>query len=101
MEQNLNVSPAGTAGLEPHRGTMILIFGIAGILCCGIFAILAWIFGNTDLEKMKKGVMDPSGESQTNTGRILGMIGVGLWVLGTIGYAIFFGFGIMSGFLNQ
>lgn len=75
--------------MEPHRGTMILIFGIVGLLLCGIFAILAWAFGNQDLKKMREGIMDPSGESNTNTGRILGIIGVCLWIAGILFYAIF------------
>jgi hypothetical protein len=61
--------------MEPHRGTLILILGILGLVSCGPFtAIPAWIMGNTDLAKMRNGTMDPSGESLTNIGRILGMI---------------------------
>jgi len=77
--------------MEPHRGTMILIFGIVGILLCGIFAILAWVFGNQDLKKMREGIMDPRGESNTNIGRILGIIGVCLWIAGILVYALFLG----------
>ena len=28
--------------LKPHRGGMLLAFGILGILCCLVFGILAW-----------------------------------------------------------
>jgi len=62
--------------LAPHRGGMILTFGILAIIGIGalIFGPLAWFLGNADLAEMRAGRMDPSGEGQTNTGRILGMI---------------------------
>ena len=78
--------------LLPHRGTLILVFGIVGIVACGIFAILAWLFGNEDLKKMNMGQMDPSGRDTTNTGRILGIIGTGLMALGILGSIIYFVF---------
>jgi predicted Zn finger-like uncharacterized protein len=78
--------------LEPHRGTLILVFGILslvlGFLICALFfpgfGIPAWIMGNGDLRKMRAGQMDPEGESMTNIGRILGMVSTGLCVLGLI-----------------
>ncbi len=70
--------------VEPHRATMILVFGIIGIVLCGIFAILAWVLGNQDLAKMNSGFMDISGKDTTNIGRILGIVGVCLWAAGII-----------------
>ncbi|HOY83893.1 MAG: DUF4190 domain-containing protein [Candidatus Cloacimonetes bacterium] len=69
---------------EPHRGMLVLIFGIIGLFTCAIFSILAWIFGNEDLKKMESGRMDPAGRDTTNAGRILGIIGVALNVLGLL-----------------
>jgi hypothetical protein len=63
---------------------MILVFGILGLLCCGIFAILAAIMGSNDLKEMKAGRMDSSGEGLTKVGMILGFVGIGLWVIGVI-----------------
>jgi len=60
--------------LAPHRGVMILVFGILGFVVCIIFGILAWVFGNADLAEMDAGRMDPSGRGMTSAGRILGMI---------------------------
>jgi len=42
--------------------------------------------------------MDPSGRDITNVGKILGIVGVCLWVLGTFFYLIFFVFAAASGF---
>src|SRR5262245_31998959 len=69
-------------GGTPHRGGMILTFGIIGLICCGIFAILAAVMGTQDLKEMEAGRMDRSGEGMTRVGQILGFIGIGLWVLG-------------------
>jgi hypothetical protein len=74
----------------PHRGGMILAFGIIGLVggfiiyLPAIFGLLAWIMGNSDLREMREGRMDPEGESMTNVGRILGIITVVLTVVGTL-----------------
>ena len=70
--------------LKPHRGGTILTFGILGLLCCIIFAIMAWVMGNADMQEIRAGRMDPSGEGSTNAGRIMGMIGCILAIVGFI-----------------
>jgi hypothetical protein len=61
--------------MKPHRGVLILVLGILGLVGCGIFtAIPAWVMGSSDLNSMAAGTMDPSGRSLTNAGRICGMI---------------------------
>ncbi|HNZ45327.1 MAG TPA: hypothetical protein P5542_04990 [Candidatus Syntrophosphaera sp.] len=72
------------SSMQPHRGVLILIFGLLGLFTCAIFGLLAWIFGNEDLKKMDLGIMDPSGRDLTNAGRILGIISVSLTVLGLV-----------------
>ena len=67
----------GTApgGLEPHRGTLILVLGILSLTLCTFFTgIPAWIMGKGDLEKIKGGMMDPEGVGPTKAGMICGMI---------------------------
>lgn len=71
-------------GGKPHRGGMILTFGIIGLLCCGIFAILAAVMGSADLKEMQSGRMDRSGEGMTRVGMILGFVGIALWIIGVI-----------------
>ncbi|HJV39746.1 MAG TPA: DUF4190 domain-containing protein [Geothrix sp.] len=78
------------APVKAHRGTMLLVFGILGLLCCIIFAILAWVMGSNDLKAMAEGKMDPSGEGLTKAGKILGIIGCVLGILGLV-WAVFFG----------
>ena len=67
--------------LAPHRGGMVLTFGIVGLVFCWtvvglLFSVLAWVFGSQDLKAMDDGRMDESGRSSTNTGKILGMVTV-------------------------
>jgi hypothetical protein len=73
----------------PHRGGLVLTFGILSValtMFCGLlspiwgfgFGIPAWVMGHGDLKKMKSGMMDTSGEAITRAGWILGIVGTGL-----------------------
>jgi len=33
--------------LRPHRGTLILVLGILGLVCCFICGIVAWVMGSS------------------------------------------------------
>ncbi|MCL4196089.1 MAG: hypothetical protein KJZ69_01235 [Phycisphaerales bacterium] len=75
--------PPGSYGsMRPHRGALILVLGILGLLLCVILGIIAWVMGNGDLRQMDAGVMDPAGRGLTQAGRILGMISCILAILG-------------------
>ncbi len=76
--------------MQPHRGTMILVFGILGLLVCLPFGIIAWVMGNADLKAMDTGTMDPEGRSLTQVGKILGIVATLLTVLAFIvGFLMF------------
>lgn len=75
---------SAATGYAPHRGTMILVFGILSFVCCLIFGIVAWIMGNTDLREMDAGRMDPQGRGLTQAGKILGMVSVILTLVAII-----------------
>ncbi len=82
-QQTMQPPQAGAAGgMEPHRGTVVLVLGILGLVMCVILGIIAWVMGNGDLRKMDAGQMDPSGRGLTNAGRICGMISVILALVG-------------------
>jgi hypothetical protein len=70
--------------LKPHRGGLILVLAILGLLCCMPLGIAAWIMGTIDLGEMKRGQMDPEGQTLTQVGMILGIVATALGVLGTI-----------------
>lgn len=67
--------------MKPHRGTLILVLGILGIVLCFICGIVAWMMGGKDLQEMQNGSMDPSGMGITKAGRICGLIGAILGLL--------------------
>ena len=74
--------------MQPHRGVLILVLGILGLVTCPIIGIFAWVMGNADLQKIQAGEMDPEGRSLTQAGKICGMIasilmiiGVAFWLL--------------------
>jgi hypothetical protein len=75
--------------MQPHRGTMILVFGILGLIVCFPFGIVAWVMGNTDLKAMDAGTMDPEGRGTTQAGKIIGIVTTILTVLSII-IGIFF-----------
>ena len=68
--------------LKPHRGVVVLVLGILGIVVCFICGIIAWVMGNGDLREMAAGTMDPSGRGMTQAGKICGMISVILAIVG-------------------
>src|SRR6056297_725851 len=84
---------------EDHRGVTVLVLGILGLVCCFILGIVAWVMGNSDLQKMDQGLMDPSGRDLTQAGKICGMISVILQIIGFVGYAVFGAFGAAAGAL--
>lgn len=67
--------------VRPHRGAMVLVLGILGLVCCFILGIIAWVLGNGDLREIDAGRMDPSGRGLTQAGKICGMISVVLWLV--------------------
>ena len=75
----------GTA-LRPHRGTLVLVLGIVGLVCCMPAGIVSWILGHQDLKDMDAGTMDPSGRGMTQAGKILGIIAVALFALGMLAW---------------
>ena len=87
--------------MKPHHGTLILIFGILGLVICAPLGIAAWVMGSGDLKQMDSGAMDPSGRSLTNAGRILGMIAtilLGIGILIAIAAACL---GVLGGILSH
>lgn len=88
-QQEIPVVPPGpqtptSIQMRPHRGVVILVLGILGIVCCIICGIIAWVMGNNDLREMDAGRMDPSGRGLTQAGKICGMISVILAIIGIV-----------------
>jgi uncharacterized membrane protein len=82
--------------MKPHRGTLILVLGILGLVVCAPLAIAAWVMGSGDLKQMDAGTMDPSGRGNTQAGKICGIIGTILMVIGIIVLGILFTIGFAA-----
>jgi hypothetical protein len=78
------MSPGSSMGVRPHRGVLILVFGILGLVACAPLGIVAWIMGNGDMRAIDNGEMDPEGRSLTQVGKILGIVATILFALGLL-----------------
>jgi hypothetical protein len=87
--------------MKPHRGVMILVFGILSIVCCFAFGIAAWVMGNSDLAEIAAGQMDPAGRDLTQAGKICGIVGLVLNGLGLILWVALVGLGMVAGTLGH
>lgn len=82
--------------MKPHRGTLILVLGILGLVICGPLGIAAWVMGSNDLKQIDAGAMDPSGRSVTNAGRICGMIATILLGIGALVFIAAMALGLLG-----
>ncbi|MCP4607965.1 MAG: DUF4190 domain-containing protein [Planctomycetes bacterium] len=108
MEENSQQPPVATAqpqapvqSVAPHRGVLILVLGILGIVCCFICGIIAWVMGNNDMREIDAGRMDPTGRGLTQAGKICGIVGVILAIVGIVTQAIFMLLGMGAGLFNM
>ncbi|MHC4072644.1 MAG: DUF4190 domain-containing protein [Planctomycetota bacterium] len=94
QQAQAGVQPAGQQPLRPHRGTLILVLGILGLVCCFICGIVAWVMGNNDLRDIDAGRIDPSGRGLTQAGKICGMVSVALQIVGLLIWLMIMAIGI-------
>ena len=77
--------PPPDSAASSNNGTIVLVLGILGLVFCQFLAPVAWIMGNNTLKTMDQmGGGDPSARSQVNIGRICGIIGTVVLVLGIL-----------------
>lgn len=72
-----------------HRGVLILVLGILGLMVCGFLGIAAWLMGKRDLDLMKRGLMDREGEALTRVGYILGIVSCIFLIIGIVLFALY------------
>lgn len=87
--------------MKPHRGTLILVLGILSLVVCQPLGIAAWIMGNGDLKQIDAGTMDPTGRGTTNAGRICGIIGTILLIIGVIVWIAIIALGVAGGVMGR
>ena len=120
--ETVEVQPVTQQPLKPHRGVLILVLGIVGLVipllgsfccgfCCGflgiagctgcICGIIAWVMANKDLKEMAAGRMDPTGRGLTQAGKVCGIISVILGIVVFVISLLFLGFAGLSHFVEQ
>jgi hypothetical protein len=82
--ENLSPSSRGRRNVVPHRGVLILVLSILGLVICLPFGIAAWIMGHQDLKEMDAGRMDDEGRGLTLAGKIIGMVQCILAIIGLL-----------------
>lgn len=82
--------------MKPHRGTLILVLGILGLVICQPIGIAVWVMGSGDLKQIDAGQMDPSGRGLTSAGRICGIVATILLILGDIAGILLAALGVLG-----
>tara|TARA_E500000331_G_C17034175_1_gene616500 strand:- start:536 stop:790 length:255 start_codon:yes stop_codon:yes gene_type:complete len=71
---------------KPEGGVAIFVLGLLGMLLCQVLGIIAWVQGNTYMQKCRNLGVEPEGIAVA--GRILGMISSILFILSLVGILI-------------
>lgn len=67
--------PGGSyLALAPHRGALILTLAIISIVVCNLLSVPSLVMALVDLNKMSRGIMDPSGRGLTIAGLVISII---------------------------
>ncbi|WP_084526730.1 DUF4190 domain-containing protein [Nocardia vaccinii] len=70
--------------VEHPYATTVLLFGVLGILCCGITGPVAWVLGKRALNEIEISGGALSGRTQVLAGYIAGIAGTILMILTAI-----------------
>lgn len=69
---------------EQSQATTVLVLGILGLVVCGLCAPFAWSMGNTEVQGIDAGRRPPENRQTAQIGRILGIVGTVLLLMGLI-----------------
>ncbi len=81
----------GAASQQSSKATMALVFGVLGIICCGLLAPVAWYLANEELKSIETGRLPDSNRGMAQVAKILGIIGTILLGLGLLWVLMFGG----------
>lgn len=82
--------PAGGGAVEHPKGTMILVLGIVGVVCCSPVGIVAFFMANTALKEIDANPAAYSNRQIVFVGKILGIVAMVLLALSLV-YFLFMG----------
>ena len=81
-------------GRAPDNASTILVLGILGLLVCQPLGVVAWIQGNSYLQRCREIGVAPDG--QAVAGRICGMVATFLMALSLLMFCALFGMSLLS-----
>ena len=81
-------------GRAPDNGSTILVLGILGLVVCAPLGVVAWIQGNSYMQRCREIGVEPDG--QAVAGRICGMIATVLMALSLLLFCAVVGMSIVS-----
>jgi hypothetical protein len=81
--------PVATAQ-QSSKATIAVVVGVLGIVCCGLLAPVAWYLGNEEIKAIDAGRLSETNRGMAQVGKILGIIGSILLILGLL-WVLFFG----------
>lgn len=80
----------------PSQASTVMVLGILSLVVCGLLGPIAWSMGNTELGRIERGEVDPSGRGSAVAGRICGMIASILIIICIVGFVLLFGIAASS-----
>ncbi len=81
---------------EDSQATVALVLGILGLVICNILAPFAWVIGNNEVNAIDAGRRNPSNRGMAQAGKILGIIGTVLLIIGVLIGGFFLIFGLVA-----
>ena len=81
----------GAASPQSSKAVLSLVFGILGIVCCGLLAPVAWYLANEELKAIDAGLLSDTNRGMAQVAKILGIIGTILLGLGILWILMFGG----------
>ena len=84
------LNPGQGGSMPLPNATTVLVLGILSIVICGFLGIIGLILGNKDiaLYKANPGIYSESSLSSLKAGRICSIVGLCLWAIGILVYAV-------------
>jgi hypothetical protein len=77
-------TPYGGYAQEHPQATTVLILGILGLVLCQLISPFAWVMGNRVVGEIDASQGQLGGRGAANAGRICGMVGTILMVVGLV-----------------
>ncbi len=76
---------------QKSQATMALVFGVLGLICCGLLAPVAWYLANEEIKSIDAGLISEDKRGMAQVAKILGIIGSVLLCLGLLWIVLFGG----------